>query len=297
MEWSVFAEPMRSKKCKVFFFVVVLVLALACMFRLEKSDWVAVRDSVDRRLTHVFMCFTPKQTRQLRESLRSWTMFVPCSTWLLDRPKLVFLVNGKAPLEKSLRGDIMLFFSSLLSSRECFGEVEWMELLLSPQDDVHPKAPRLVFEHILRLGEEKTFGYVMLMEPDVRPIKSNWLENLLLLCAWPQSQFWIKGSAYRGTYHIPLHVNGAALYNIADMRFRDFYFMRVRKFVEKFGKSHTAYDADIFRYVLSHVKESQSIMHLIQFSEFVQNYGKSVFSRRTVLANSAETYLIHRQWS
>lgn len=83
-----------------------------------------------------------------------------------------------------------------------------------------------------------------LMEPDVTPIRPQWLAELVRLASPKQLvSFWMRGSVSRcdadyGDLRVrrDMHINGNALYRVGDLAFED-YLTRVRQFYP----SHTAY--------------------------------------------------------
>jgi hypothetical protein len=272
----------------------ILVFFFGVGFFLIYSLWnTCSPDSrVNSKLTHVFMSFIPKQKKMVLKLLSYWKKYPPClpgSTF--EKPVVTFLVSTSKEVDSNLKIDVLARMNEIKS---CFKKIEWEEVKLSPEDDFHPKGPRLVFEHMLRKGREPGYDYIMLMEPDVFPIRENWLFQLVSIVSLPIESFWVKGSIYRGKVKIPVCINGAALYRIGDSEFISFYFNKLRKFVERFNNdSKWGYDADFFEYFAANRLEYGKIAHKFQFSDFIQNRGHEAISVAKILEESPHTFLVH----
>jgi hypothetical protein len=182
--------------------LLLLVLALSLYaflkFGQNGEDNVSATTST---LTHVIVPFVPKQKKKLLQSLALWSDFPPCSGRAhpflsLRRPRLVFFVafvkEGKEDrINAAFREEVVAGIPE--AAAKCFEKVEWLEVGLTAEENVYPKGPNLMFEAMLRQANQSSYQYVMFMEPDVRPIQSNWLTQLVLLCSWPQAHFWVKG--------------------------------------------------------------------------------------------------------
>jgi hypothetical protein len=261
-------------------------------FLIYYSFWNEPDSRVSSKLTHIFMSFVPKQKKMVLKLLSYWKKYPPCLPGSsFDKPVVIFLVASSKEVDSSLKIDVLARMNEI---RSCFKKIEWEEVKLSPEDDFHPKGPRLVFEHMLRKGREPGYDYVMLMEPDVFPIRENWLFQLVSIVSLPIESFWVKGSIYRGKVDIPVCINGAALYRIGDSEFISFYFNELRKFVERFNAdSKSGYDTDFFEYFAANRLKYAKIAHKFQFSDFIQNRGHEAISIAKILEESPDTFLVH----
>jgi hypothetical protein len=109
----------------------------------------------------------------------------------------------------------------------CFQSFSVCEILLKDQEDKHHLGAQMVFERLLQghciHGER---GYGLLMEPDSRPIRAEWLTALSATVAYPNPALWVSGSIYRGSAtNITIdgqpffagrhHINGNAIYRLS----------------------------------------------------------------------------------
>jgi len=144
--------------------------------------------------------------------------------------------------------------------------------------------------------------YAFYMEPDCKPIRPFWLSVVDSLCRYPNPGFWIKGTIYRGglrsinahdLFNL-LHINGNAIYNLADQAFRDFYFRQVKKYVVQ-NRAFAAYDTEIFRLLLDprYYEEIKGLAHWFQFSDFIQNHWHANYSTSELRKCTDLTVIVH----
>lgn len=257
---------------------------------------IALEGCLCAHLSHVVMPFHQRQAQKVKENLKLWSKYPPCRDQNM-RVGFIFYVSGLR--NDSLANDLISSFDS-----SCFNTiiVEFAEL--SAKDDQYLKGTRLMFEKMISKG--MNFGtitpsHVFYMEPDAVPIRPYWLEGINQQIISPNALFWVKGSFFRGHSNTILskkiynhiHINGNAIYNLEDERFRKFYFGRLRKFIEKYF-NEGAYDTDFFKFLLwDNAKYSSKYFHLFQFSDFIQNHWHSNYSLTEILENCPNTYLIH----
>jgi len=142
------------------------------------------------------------------------------------------------------------------------------------------------------------------MEPDVRPIKTNWLHAILNEIS--NGNFWVKGSVFRGDLekfqkndpYIPnyVHINGNAIYNIGNIEFVSFYFNVLRPYVvKKNGDSTNAYDTDIFEFLIdkNNYDVTRHILHQFHFTDLIQNYWQTEFKVNEIALKYKFTYFVH----
>lgn len=124
-------------------------------------------------------------------------------------------------------------------------------------------------------------SHVVLMEPDVIPIRANWLSKIEDIVAGPD-RFWICGSHYRGVAKVQSfsHINGNAIYNVGDPDFRKFFH---QEFLPHFYTRVKAvpslcYDIvlhDMFHKVFANRADERAfgrwanVVHRFRFSEFL----------------------------
>lgn len=142
------------------------------------------------------------------------------------------------------------------------------------------------------------------MEPDLRAIKSNWLEAIVKDIG--NGNFWLKGSIFRGDIkhfrpndpYLPnyLHINGNAIYKIGDSNFSGFYFNTLRPYViSKNGDSVNAYDTDFFEFLLDKANYDKT-RHIIQnfhFTNLIQNYWHTEYNIHEMSKKFPDTYFVH----
>lgn len=122
----------------------------------------------------------------------------------------------------------------------------------------------------------KTYEYFMMMEPDVAPIRANWLNQLVKECFGELHNFWMKGSMYVGSKFVDddtsspwlYHINGNSIYHVGDWQWRQF--LKEVKHKEGVGNP---YDVSIYEYRRTHFKRNQQIIHRFLYTQFIQNYG------------------------
>lgn len=257
-------------------------------------------------LTHVIIPFHVKQIENLFDNLRHWVKYKPC----LDErdhlkaymPKLIFFFAYSSTANVNFIKSDLQNLNDLL---RCFGNgrrVDIMEYKLEQEDDQHLKGSQLMFEYMLDKKHPllSSASYVFYMEPDCRPVKSNWLVGLDNEIG-RGSSFWIKGSIYRGwteynSNYLPnkFHINGNAIYNLGDGKLRDFYFNTIKPYIivrYKIG----AYDTNIFHYLLdlANYHTVRHIVHKFQFTNAIQNLWHQAFNLTDLLTANPETYFVH----
>lgn len=286
----------------------VLAAGLGSVFFLISGSPVDDSSQSKDSLTHVIIPFVPKQRANLMRMVRLWELFLPCPLAKLEsysrRPSLVFFVASQSKVDDDFKKEIISGIPEV--SRKCFADVEWVEELLSPSEDVYPIGPNVMFGKMLRFTNEAKYGYIFYMEPDVRPIRSGWLTKLSHACAWPNSFFWMKGSVFRGMepwfrafiekkadrLSILLHINGNAIYNVRDNEFRSFYFQKVLPFN---GKKLNGYDQAFFDYLFysGNTRDLARFHHLFKSDDFIQNMWHTKYDLKTFTRHFPETFLIH----
>lgn len=267
-----------------------LILLFQCILLIEKVMSTPT-------LTHVVMPFHSRQLKTVQENLQSWLIFPPCQSHL--NVEFIFFVSGA-------RNETLIEYLIKSFKSKCFESARVEFANLEGTDDEYLRGSGLMFEKML--SKNIDYGKVMpshvfYMEPDCKPIRSYWLDAIQLRIISPNSHFWMKGSIFYGHADVisnkmlcnRIHINGNAIYNVGDNDFRTFYFKHVRDFIEKnYPKEKRAYDIDIFKLLFwENGILAPHLIHLFQFSDFIQNHFHSKYSLKEILKNNPNTFLIH----
>ena len=155
-------------------------------------------------------------------------------------------------------------------------------------------------------------SHIMLMEPDLVPIRANWLDALERMVR-ESERFWICGSPYRGRAVIQsfTHINGNAIYNVGDPGFRAFMDTVFRPyFLERMKTApHLCYDIllhDMFLPLYQGKTDPalferwKQIAHRFRFSEVMADVShaedrapEALHTLASALAAFPGTYLLH----
>nr|XP_047143351.1 uncharacterized protein LOC124817396 [Hydra vulgaris] len=249
--------------------------------------------------------FHIKQLDKVLDNINKWKIFQPCDMINFNNKsvELIFYV-GYTDVEQSFLRNL----SSIMSKNiDCFVNKHEVFFKYNNKDeDQHVKGARLMFESMLNRSNEhfNRTSFVFYMEPDVRPIKSNWLNALMKEIG--NGNFWIKGSCFRGDInkfkkndpYIPnyMHINGNALYNLGSDDFKHFYFSILRPYViKKNGDSKNAYDTDFFEFFFDkdNYEITRNVVHQFHMSDFVQNYWQTEFEVKFLEKKFPNTYFVH----
>ncbi len=277
----------------------MMIKILSVFFSLCWFNAISCLSSVpDPKLTHVVMPFHSRQLESVKNNLRTWSHFPPCQS--KTQVQFIFFVSGK-------RNDTMEDMLLQMFKSKCFesSRVEFAGLI--DNNDGYLKGSRLMFEQMIsrkmNYGNKIEPSHVFYMEPDCLPIRSFWLDAIQDQVTTSISPFWMKGSIYYGRgevikkniFYNRVHINGNAIYNVADNEFREFYFNFVRTFILKhYPKLEGAYDADIFKILYwKNALYTAHLFHKFQFSDFIQNHWHSEYSLSEVLKYNPNTFLIH----
>ncbi|CAF0740818.1 unnamed protein product [Brachionus calyciflorus] len=257
-------------------------------------------------LSHVIIPFHIKQLKSLTENIKKWSVYRPCfedDYFNRKMPKLIFYVGyTNDETIKNLYyklGDLLPYF-------RCFSNrysIDIVKFKFSKKRDKHIVGARLMFEHVLAKKHYlfKHASYVFYMEPDCRPIRSGWIDALQKEIGF--NGFWIKGAMFRGKFEMKInkylpnkyHINGNAIYNIGDRKFEDFYFKKLRPYIQRHNDSITAYDTDFFEYLFD-LKNYDTVRMIVQnfaFTETIQNLWLTNYSVKEIRKKYPKTFLVH----
>ena len=270
------------------------------------------------RLSHILMTFHIKQLPKVRTHLESWNEpdLEPCSfgsiyavNELVQLPTFVFYVGYSLESDGELlqTNETITELWQQSKYRYCFNGYRVSFYQMDASSDSHVTGARLMFEHALKgaaTGND-TLKYILYMEPDLRPLQRNWVIKALLETMWPQHEFWVKGSVFRGdngavsaTGYLPnlYHINGNAFYNMGDAQFRSFYFDVLRPYiVSSHGDSMNAYDTDFFEYFMDrrNYDTVRHIMHKFVYTNVIQNMWSTTYSRSQLVSQHPNTFFAH----
>lgn len=256
--------------------------------------------------TAIIRPFIASQIPTLTKNLKTWNNIdtLPC------------FVNEKRPeMTLPLPLDVIFYFSqdfeleswrnlkeALLQETEnslwknCFQKVSFLSTWPREVKESYPRSVNLMF---FQLFENKNlssqYDYFLWMEPDVRPIRSEWADRLLEETYHTLHEKWMTGSIYRGDIkssdgQLPeeYHINGNSIYKLGDLEFNE-YLKQVR---ENQGLD-APFDVSVFLERYSDFATSQRIITRFAYSEFIQNLGSSDFIIEELIENSPNTFLIH----
>lgn len=263
-------------------------------------------------LTHVAFVFHARQTDAALANLRSWdAQYPPCPQHkcaVLPPTKVLFYVGYSADDDIAGVQDKVAAAWNELACRCCFGGgMLYKDVRLDARDDSYINGARLMFEHVVCGQLDAGMRKVLLMEPDMRPVRPHWLLKLHAE-ARHGDVFWVKGSVYRGnSSHLVsssrvreyrpayTHINGNALYSLGDSGFCEFY-RRVRQYVvAKHGDSYAAYDTDMAEYLMDSANwdAARHHFHRFVFTDVIQNMWHTDYSLLDMVSAHPNTYLVH----
>jgi hypothetical protein len=256
----------------------------------------------------IVMPFHLTQLEILLENIKKWEIFKLC---YFENDKSIELIFYIGYFKSNLTS-----LNYLPKKIKCFSKISTvLYKYKSLNEDKHVVGSRLMFESMLLKTNDyfKNAWFIFYMEPDARPIKSNWLDAISNEIG--NGNFWCKGSVFRGDLstfetnsnifsklfentYIPnyLHINGNAIYNIGDSEFILFYFNLLRPYiVKKNGFSLTAYDTDFFEYLIdkNNYETTRNIFHKFHFTDLIQNYWHTEFKINEVALKYKYTYFVH----
>lgn len=253
--------------------------------------------SIKNSLTHVIMPFHHSQLNKVNKNIGIWSKIFPCnlSDANFKKKSMIFFSSSS----KNMTIEKYIVSSISESVYTCFSEFKFAYANLEINQNCYLKGSKNMFEKMI--SKKMNFGSiepkkVFYMEPDCIPVRNFWLNSIDYES---KSDFWIKGSIFRGLptkmnsslVSFRAHINGNALYNLVD-EFSAFYFNHVRKFASK--SKLKAYDVDIFVFLYSYnARYTSKYFHKFQYSDFVMNMWHSPYSVARILNSNSNTYLIH----
>lgn len=108
---------------------------------------------------------------------------------ILDHPS--FLKEVKVLMARRIYPHSHKKIHSSLSS--CFSSIKFMNAKLTPENDVYPLGPSVMFFNLVKSNTmQRYYKYIYYMEPDNLPCRPFWLDKLYVE-AFTSSSFWMRG--------------------------------------------------------------------------------------------------------
>jgi hypothetical protein len=200
---------------------------------------------------------------------------------------------------------------SLQPVQHCISSVSFGSARLTDDEDPYPFGASNMFYklYVAESDPLRPFDYFLWAEQDLTPVRSGWMDALIVEVALHQP-FFVRGSIHRGSNLDELvkrpseeawvtHINGNAIYSCHDTTFRAMvkacYNARASKGI------HASFDLAIWMtFVSNHQntrtwKRYQNYAHKFQYTDFMQNHGYAFPGHVVahVLERSPSTYMIH----
>jgi hypothetical protein len=266
-----------------------------------------------------------KQTPRMVRALLQWVQFPPCqsttgsdSTRPSDGPDsesdplpakadLVFFADQRP--DNYLQLETLLIGTLDDQSRRCFRDIVFWYAEIPDHVNRYPYGPDLMFAlatQELAFPVSKYYS-TFLMEPDVRPIRANWLHRLVLLSDASVEEWWMRGSPFvtddqviniADRHHLVhgFHINGNGMYRTGSARARRFF----RNFMSWYYSPHStwtvpAYDQNILWYLTENFKFLRHYAHLYRYSSFIRNKWSCEWSLQSAYKADLdrETFFVH----
>lgn len=240
-----------------------------------------------KRLTHVVVPFhySPNQVDRLAKQSDLWRRFPPCTTESGLDVSLVWYLFADPTSEQS---DTLnhIYNKHYRQFSHCFASFHIKSAGLGAAEDNPSMSSRRMFEKLLDNSIQLDSPDIVLnIEPDVFPVKANWLGRVQRMLDPPTRRYWVVGSAYLGGEEffeatnwacVLYHINGNALYDIGSGGLRRFYFERVRPFMDKVMPGPSPYDVDMKRYLFKreHAKVARQVRSKFLYSDFIANWWR-----------------------
>jgi len=294
--------------------------------RLPTSNFDAER----ARITHVVIPFHKEEESKLFSNLQLWSRFPPCPTADIDQKTVYrsdtghssiepFFLNEHHPAGPLGRDVSLMFFCS--SDFDPDLETRLVKVFSSLPQTVQQcfKTVGIRFGDIIRFkGKGGTMDnrmilhmmhgklglinpyYVLYMNPQLLPIRPNWLVTLDALTRWPSRQFWIRSSLPRHEepqkespkdikQALTMSVN--AIYNLGDPNFH--HFCKNFLHAKLFNKDN--FNLALLKQLVnfSDYQMSISLAHLFQYTESIYDVWPSDYSASELKAVNEITVLVH----
>eukprot|EP00871_Galdieria_phlegrea_P003521 jgi/Galph1/416/GphlegSOOS_G5263.1 len=237
----------------------------------------------------------------IERNLKLYETLYPCSPTFKGKVDILFWFH-KNWSDWTMKDDAENVIFHAKPLKTCFRHIFIHSANLSAEQDLYyyswwklshysPGTCNMFYSLFEKEWIRQRYDYLFLMEPDVSPIRSFWLEAL-----YHQTQgklFWQKGaipqySKWIVTQH-DYHMNGNAFYRVGDSCFDKI--LRTARQVYP----NVPFDGALHAVLMN--KRNHHWMrhyaHLFVYTDFVLNFGDNNFSTESVLRYWPETYLVH----
>ena len=259
----------------------------------------------------------------LRSHRLLWPLLPPCSEPMEPRragrhdaqPDLLFLFNGDCRATNNACDAVRDAWLQSMpdGARRCFGKVLVRDARLTGFSNTYDKkrksakwtaGPNNMFYRAVDTARSMGYTHMLQMEPDVLPLRRNWLSRAQNLAAI--SDAWLIGSALHAACtrdeqsgacvsdlpdEIAEHINGNAIYAVGDPSFYSY--------LQDSRRGHRGrMPFDLALHTLRSSKsqgERRQLLHRFQHSSFVINFGTSLpdGGARMLRSQFPNSYLMH----
>lgn len=236
----------------------------------------------------------PKQIDLLERGLKLWNHpdFFPCAEDgnFRDHIDLVFQITLSFDADPQLKARISQALG-MGKATQCFRNVRFLSMNLDKAQDQYDMnlfspGPSTMF-HLLPAMEEEmvnVYTHFFLMEPDVRPLRRGWADEVMLQVITEPVEFWQKGSVGYYDVHEDHHINGNALYRLGDHDFNCFLQ------AELANEYPNSFDQSIFKASLR--PENRDHIHRFIRSTFIMNSNWNYYLNGFT-KDYPHTFLVH----
>lgn len=307
--------PALNRRTGTLFLAVIIfitVLSWIPFYEVEKvitthSRRISFKSGVASHRIGIVVPFIKKSVDSIRRMLSTWDGHhgSPCTTSESFNISLVMYYSRdidhpdhsevKSAVEKEIRkskaiercfGGNVLFISAKLTDSE--------DAYTSPSDARGPN--NMFFGMFTNPAFSDRFDYAFIMEPDVLPLRSQWLQCLENVVMTNSHHYWQKGTVSQHTDSAldstgSWHMNGNAIYNLQDAEFKRLIMDMRSKMAEE--NRNTAYDyyMHLYRVQLVDGMYARQIFHKFVYSDFILNLGGYI--PRLVAMQWPETCFVH----
>mmetsp|Transcript_7455 Transcript_7455/g.28034 ORF Transcript_7455/g.28034 Transcript_7455/m.28034 type:complete len:1188 (-) Transcript_7455:433-3996(-) len=252
---------------------------------------------------------------RVKPSLEIWKQLPPGRIPPGSEVSVIFHYNKFAKSNPGVLDDISHVWKSVpMHIRRTFRDVRVWSADLSDQADEYPLGPCEMFHRMFPLLRLSGFTHWFQYEPDVRPIRSGWLSQIVKLSVENKDceLWWQLGSepVYHSvtdyvkvadTMDVDLHINGNALYCVRSAEF-DSYRSEVRRIFPRSGcdgdinsiiGEFNGWDHALYRY--RHTRANRAFKQHSKFrlDPLIRNFGTSLYTIQEVRVKFPNAFLVH----
>eukprot|EP00160_Parvularia_atlantis_P008554 Unigene1782_Nuclearia_a/m.5532 Unigene1782_Nuclearia_a/g.5532 ORF Unigene1782_Nuclearia_a/g.5532 Unigene1782_Nuclearia_a/m.5532 type:complete len:437 (-) Unigene1782_Nuclearia_a:1304-2614(-) len=220
------------------------------------------------------------------------------------RPDLVFFFHRDVEREPDVAERVRAAIAAGAADavQTCFRRVRFVGARLSDDEDAYPLGASVMFFRLFKLpGLRNDYDVLYLMEPDNRPCRAGWLDQLWRDAYVHSSEPpWMSGSITRDGVERDVfgdHLNGNALYRLGDATFRALLARVEAVFMERPADYVHSYDValDVIRRdrgVVSFAEYAAS-RHRFVYTVTMQNWYRTAVNATELCAAAPSTFLVH----